>query len=200
MENNQKPNKNNGANGPKMNMPKFNMNWIYLVAILALGLLYFTSGGSANSSMAKTASYSEFKTMVERGYAKKIVVNKSQSILRMYVKPEHIRDVFHKGTDQTGVEPYLEVEFGSVDQVEQFIGKAKEDKVFAGELAFDNRRDNEFFSIILSNLIPILFIVGVWIFIMRRMSGGGGGMGGGVFNVGKSKAKMHTLNHLALTI
>ena len=191
MENNQKPNKNNGANGPKMNMPKFNMNWIYLVAILALGLLYFTSGGSANSSMAKTASYSEFKTMVERGYAKKIVVNKSQSILRMYVKPEHIRDVFHKGTDQTGVEPYLEVEFGSVDQVEQFIGKAKEDKVFAGELAFDNRRDNEFFSIILSNLIPILFIVGVWIFIMRRMSGGGGGMGGGVFNVGKSKAKMY---------
>ena len=70
MENNQKPNKNNGANGPKMNMPKFNMNWIYFIAILALGLLYFTSGGAENSSVAKTASYSEFRTMVERGYAK----------------------------------------------------------------------------------------------------------------------------------
>ena len=191
MDNNQKPNNNMGGNGPKMNMPKFNMNWIYFIAILALGLLYFTSGGSANSSVAKNASYSEFKTMVERGYAKKIVVNKPQSTLRMYVKPEHIRDVFHQGTNQTGAEPYLEVEFGSVDQVEQFVAKAKEEKVFSGELAFDNRRENEFFSLIISNLIPILFIVGLWIFLMRRMGGGGGGMGGGVFNVGKSKAKMY---------
>ena len=179
------------SNGPKMNMPKFNMNWIYFIAILALGLLYFTSGGTANSSVAKTASYTEFKQMVEHGYAKKIVVNKSQSTLRMYVKPEHIRDVFHQGTSQTGAEPYLEVEFGSVDQVEQFVAKAKEDKVFTGDLSFDNRRDNEFFSIIISNLLPILFIVGIWIFLMRRMGGGGGGMGGGVFSVGKSKAKMY---------
>ena len=193
MENNQNPNKNmgNGGNGPKMNMPKFNMNWIYFIAILALGLLWFTSGGPENSSIAKSASYSEFKVMVERGYAKKIVVNKPQGILRMYVKPEHIRDVFKQSTKQTGVDPYLEVEFGSVDQVEQFIAKAKEEKVFTGDLAFDNKRENEFFSLILTNLIPILFIVGLWIFLMRRMGGGGGAVGGGVFNVGKSKAKMY---------
>ena len=193
MENNQNPNKNmgNGGNGPKMNMPRFNMNWIYFIAILALGLLWFTSGGPENSSIAKSASYSEFKVMVERGYAKKIVVNKPQGILRMYVKPEHIRDVFKQSTKQTGVDPYLEVEFGSVDQVEQFIAKAKEEKVFTGDLAFDNKRENDFFSLILTNLIPILFIVGLWIFLMRRMGGGGGGVGGGVFNVGKSKAKMY---------
>ena len=190
MENNQKPNKNNDVNGPKMNMPRFNMNWIYFISILALGLLYFTSGGSS-SSVAKTASYSDFKSMVEHGYAKKIVVNKPQSILRMYVKPEHIRDVFHQSAEQTGKEPYLEVEFGSVDQVEQFVAKAKENKVFTGDLAFDNRRENEFFSLILTNLLPILFIVGIWIFFMRRMGGGGGGVGGSVFNVGKSKAKMY---------
>ena len=191
MENNQKPNKNNGTNGPKMNMPRFNMNWIYFISILALGLLYFTGGGPSNSSVAKTASYSEFRQMVERGYAKKIVVNKPQSTLRMYVKPEHIRDVFHQSAQQTGAEPYLEVEFGSVDQVEQFVAKAKDNKVFTGDLAFDNRRDNEFFSLIITNLLPILFIVGLWIFFMRRMGGGGGGVGGGVFNVGKSKAKMY---------
>ena len=193
MENNQNPNNNmgNGGNGPKMNMPKFNMNWIYFIAILALGLLWFTSGGPENSSIAKSASYTEFKMMVERGYAKKIVVNKPQSVLRMYVKPEHIRDVFKQSTKQTGVEPYLEVEFGSVDQVEQFVAKAKEEKVFTGDLSFDNKRDNEFFSLILTNILPILFIVGIWIFVMRRMGGGGGGVGGGVFNVGKSKAKMY---------
>ena len=193
MDNNQQPNNNmgNGGNGPKMNMPRFNMNWIYFIAILTLGLLWFTSGGPENSSIAKSASYSEFKVMVERGYAKKIVVNKPQGILRMYVKPEHIRDVFQQSAKQTGVEPYLEVEFGSVDQVEQFVAKAKEEKVFTGDLAFDNKRENEFFSLILTNLIPILFIVGLWIFLMRRMGGGGGGVGGGVFNVGKSKAKMY---------
>ena len=190
MEKDQKPNKNNDANGPKMNMPRFNMNWIYFISILALGLLYFTGGGSS-SSVAKTVSYSDFRSMVEHGYAKKIVVNKPQSTLRMYVKPEHIRDVFHQGAKQTGEEPYLEVEFGSVDQVEQFVAKAKDEKVFTGDLAFDNRRDNEFFSIILTNLLPILFIVGIWIFFMRRMGGGGGGVGGNVFNVGKSKAKMY---------
>ena len=187
---NQKQKPNN--NGPKMNMPKFNMNWIYLIAILSLGLLYFSSGGPENSSIAKNATYSNFKTMVSKGYASKIVVNKTQSTLKMYVKPEHIRDVFHQSAQQTGVEPYLDVEFGSVDQVEEFINKAREDKVFTGELAYDNKRDSDFFSLIITNLLPILFIVGLWIFLMRRMGGGGSGMGGGgVFSVGKSKAKMY---------
>ena len=190
MDKNQRQINNNG-NGPKMNMPRFNMNWIYFIAILALGLLYFSSGGPTNSSVAKTATYSEFKTMVSNGYASKIVVNKSQSTIKMYVKPEHIRDVFHQGTQQTGTEPYVEVEFGSIDQVEEFIEKAKEDKTFTGSYSYENRKDNEFFSIIITNLLPILFIVGLWIFLMRRMGGGGMGGGGGVFSVGKSKAKMY---------
>ena len=190
MDKNQRQINNNG-NGPKMNMPRFNMNWIYFIAILALGLLYFSSGGPTNSSVAKTATYSEFKTMVSNGYASKIVVNKSQSTIKMYVKPEHIRDVFHQGTQQTGTEPYVEVEFGSIDQVEEFIEKAKEDKTFTGSYSYENRKDNEFFSIIITNLLPMLFIVGLWIFLMRRMGGGGMGGGSGVFSVGKSKAKMY---------
>ena len=193
MDNNQKQNNNNNnnGNGPKMNMPRFNMNWIYFIAILALGLLYFSSGGPTNSSVAKTATYSEFKSMVTNGYASKIVVNKSQSTIKMYVKPEHIRDVFHQGTQQTGTDPYVEVEFGSIDQVEEFIEKSKEDKIFTGSYSFENKRDNEFFTNIIYNMLPILLIVGIWIFFMRRMGGGGMGGGGGVFSVGKSKAKMY---------
>ena len=98
-------NNNKGDNGPKMNMPRFNMNWIYIIAIAALGLLYFSSGGPSNSSIAKNASYSDFKTMVTNGYASKIVVNKNQSLIKMYVKPEHIRDVFHQSAQQTGSDP-----------------------------------------------------------------------------------------------
>ena len=180
----------NNGNGPKMNMPKFNMNWIYAIAILALGLLYFSSGGPQNSSVSRTATYSDFKSMIDHGYASKIVINKAQGILKMYVKPEHIRDVFHQSAQQTGKDPYVEVEFGSIEQVEEYINQAKEAKTFTGDYTFENKKENDFLNMIFYNGFTILLIVALWIFLFRRM-GGGAGMGGGVFNVGKSKAKMY---------
>ena len=179
----------NNSGDPKMNMPRFNMNWIYAIAIVALALLYLSGGGPSNSSIAKQATYSEFKAMVNRGYASKIIVNKGQGTLRMYVKPEHIRDVFHQGTQQTGNEPYIEVEFGSVDQVESFIEEAKTAKTFTGQYSYENRRDNEMFNMLLYNVLPFVFIIGLMMFFMRRMGGGVGG--NSVFSVGKSKAKMY---------
>ena len=181
-------------NGPKMNMPKFNMNWIYLLAIVTLVLLYMTSSGSENTAQANTeTTYSDFKTFVKRGYANKIVVNKNQNKLRMYVKPEHVRDVFNKGIDQTGRDPYVTVEIGSVDQVEQYVDEARADSTFTGVFAYDNKREDNFFTSLLYNLLPIVFFVGLWLLVMRRMSGGGmGGLGGGgIFSVGKSKAQMY---------
>ena len=180
---------NKGGGDPKMNMPRFNMNWIYAIAIVTLALLYLSSGGPSNSSVAKQSSYSDFKVMVTRGYASKIVVNKSQGTLRMYVKPEHIRDVFHQGTQQTGNEPYVEVEFGSIDQVETFIEEAKTNKTFTGQYSYENRRENEMFNLLIYNVLPWVFIIGLMMFLMRRMSGGVGG--NSVFSVGKSKAKMY---------
>ena len=171
-------------------MPKFNMNWIYAIAILALGLLYFSSGGPENSSVSRTASYSDFKAMIDHGYASKIVINKTQGVLKMYVKPEHIRDVFKQSAKQTGAEPYVEVEFGSIEQVEEYINKAKEAKTFTGDYTFENKKENDFLNMIFYNGFFILMLVAVWMFLFRRM-GGGAGMGGGVFNVGKSKAKMY---------
>ena len=188
MDNN---NKQNNANGPKMNMPKFNMNWIYAIAILALGLLYFSSGGPQNSSISRTVSYSDFKSMVDSGYASKIVINKTQGVLKMYVKPEHIREVFQQSAQQTGKDPYVEVEFGSIEQLEECINQAKEAKAFTGDYTFENRKDNDFLYMILNSIFPILLLIGLWMFFMRRMGGGGMGGGGGVFSVGKSKAKMY---------
>ena len=182
-------NRNNNNQDPNMRMPKFNMNWIYILALFVIGVLYFTNGNT-NSSVRTEASYDQFKKMVLKGYASKIVVNKDKNILHMYVKPEHIRDVFKQGVDKTGKEPSVEVQFGSVDQVELFVEQAKQDKKFAGDFSYENSKDNDFFSMIIYNILPLVFIVGFWIFIMRRM---GGGMGGssGIFNVGKSRAKMY---------
>jgi cell division protease FtsH len=174
-----------------MNMPKFNMNWIYGLVIISLITLYLTTGKEQSSVRTET-TYSDFKVMVTKGYAEKIVVNKNTNTLLMYVKPEHIRDVFHKGVDQTGKNPAVTVNIGSVDQVEQFLNEAKENKKFEGKLDYDNSKDSDVFSWLMSNLFFIGIIILFWMFIIRRMGGGaGGGIGGGIFSVGKSKAQMY---------
>ena len=181
----------NQNNKPQMNMPRFNMNWIYGLVLLALVLLYFTQG-SEQSSVRTETSYSDFKTMVMKGYADKIVVNKHSNSLEMYVKPEHIRDVFHQGVQQTGKSPTVTVAIGDVGQVEQFVNQARQEQKFTGKFSYDNSKDNEFFSSLLMNVLFFAGIIFVWMFIMRRMGGGGAGMGGaGIFNVGKSKAQMY---------
>ena len=171
-------------------MPKFNMNWIYGIVILSLIVLYFTQG-QTKSSINTQVSYSDFKVMVDKGYAKEIVVNKYQNTLEMYVKPEHIRDVFHQGVQQTGTNPCVSVAIGSVDQVEQFINNAREEKKFTGKFSYDNSKDNDFFSSLFMNILFFGGIIMVWMFIMRRMGGGSPMGGAGIFNVGKSKAQMY---------
>ena len=177
-------------NKPQQQMPKFNMNWIYGTVILSLIVLYFTQG-QTKSSINTQVSYSDFKVMVDKGYAKEIVVNKYQNTLEMYVKPEHIRDVFHQGVQQTGTNPCVSVAIGSVDQVEQFINNAREEKKFTGKFSYDNSKDNDFFSSLFMNILFFGGIIMVWMFIMRRMGGGSPMGGAGIFNVGKSKAQMY---------
>ena len=177
-------------NKPQQQMPKFNMNWIYGIVILSLIVLYFTQG-QTKSSINTQVSYSDFKVMVDKGYAKEIVVNKYQNTLEMYVKPEHIRDVFHQGVQQTGTNPCVSVAIGSVDQVEQFINNAREEKKFTGKFSYDNSKDNDFFSSLFMNILFFGGIILVWMFIMRRMGGGSPMGGAGIFNVGKSKAQMY---------
>ena len=164
-------------NKPQMNMPRFNMNWIYGMVIVTLIALYLTQG-SEQSSVRTETSYSDFKVMVMKGYADKIVVNKYSNTLEMYVKPEHIRDVFHQGVQQTGKNPSVNVAIGSVDQVEQFINQAREEKKFSGKFSYDNTKDNDFFSSLLMNILFFGGIIMVWMFLMRRMGGPGAGMMG----------------------
>ena len=179
---------NQNNKNPKMNMPKFNMNWLYFIVLAILAFLFFTGGGG-KSSVSVTTSYSEFKQMVLKGYAKEIVVNSNEKKLQMYVNPEHIRDVFKQGVNNTGTNPSVLVEYGSVDNLENFIEQARAAKKFTGKYSYEND-DHSGLMNILINVLPFVFLVGIWIFFMRRMGGGSGGAGG-VFSVGKSKAKMY---------
>ena len=173
-------------------MPRFNMNWLYITVLMGLLFVFFFSDGSSagGNSMSKPVGYSEFQQMVAKGYASKIVANKDESKLKMFVKADHIREVFNKGTDQTGKEPYVIVEIGSVDQVETFINAEREAGHFTGTFSYENKQGNELWNVLIG-ILPWVLIFGVWIFLMRRMSGGGGSGGSGIFSVGKSKAKMY---------
>ena len=175
---------------PKMNMPRFNMNWLYVVIIAILAFLFMTEGGS-QSSIKTTTSYSQFKTMVLKGYANRIIVNNDEKTLKMYVKTEHVRDVFKQSVKQTGADPFVEVEYGSVDNLETFINEARNQKKFTGDYSYENKNSNTMTNILI-NVLPFVVLVAIWIFLMRRM--GGGGAGGGVFSVGKSKARIYEKN------
>jgi len=170
--------------------PKFSMSWIYMLVLFGLMAMYFFGGDTVGGSASKKVSYDEFKTYVNKGYASKIVINKDESTLKMYVNPQNTRDVFKQGVKSVGNNAYITTEFGSVDKVETFVEAEKKAGKFKGQLNYENKRGNDLFSILLS-FGPILLFIFLWLYFMRRMGGGGSGGSGGVFNVGKSKAKMY---------
>ena len=190
---------NNGApqnaqrNGNNNKKPRMSFTWVYVVIAIALGYLFFAGdeGFQGNNGASKNVTYTVFKQYVENGYANKIVANKDEGTVKMYVKPEHIRDVFKQGVEQTGKQPFVQAEFPSADKLDEFVSLQQELGNFKGELSY--KRSNDTFMQLFWSMAPLLVIIFVWFLIMRRMgSGGGGGFGGmgGIFNVGRSRAQL----------
>ena len=178
-----------GGKGPKM--PRFNMNWLYTIILIALIALFFSGGGEAlGGSAAKEVTYTQFRQYVDKGYVLSVVANKTESTLKIYINPKYTRDVFKMSAQNVGPNPYLKVQFGSIDEVDRYGNEmVKEKKI--NSFSYDNQKDNDFINLLI-NLAPLLFFF-LFIFWMsgRMGSGLGGGMGGGIFSVGKSKAKMY---------
>ena len=170
--------------------PHFNFMWIYLGIALLLGFLVIRSGGpSLLSSSNKEVTYSEFKTYVSKGYASRIVANKRDGSLCMYVSPEHVRDVFPTRSVQPGTEVFVEAEFPSADKLDSFLEQQQEAGNFKGEVSYE--QGDDMFRNILWSFGPLVLIIFFWMFMLRGAGGGGGGGGAmGLFNVGKSRAKL----------
>ena len=190
-------NQQNDNNQPKM--PKFNMGWIYAVGLITLCVFFFSGGGDAlggDASASQTATYTKFKQYVEKGYAKSVEVIKQDGVARMYVKPQNVRDVFGKTQQQTGKKPYVKTQYGSLDELTTYLDSAQQ-RGKVTDVSFDNTKGN-FFTDLLWQFGPLALLIFFWIFLMRRMNGGGAG--GGVFNIGKSKAKMYEkANEMGIT-
>ena len=165
-------------------MPRFNMNWIY--GIIAVTLIYLFVMGNDSGSSTST-SYSSFQEYVHKGYAQRIVAQKDKGQLTVTIKPEYVKEVFRTEPQDMKKPPVLNVEYSSNEKLIEFLDEARANDQFTGELVFE--RSNDLISNIFWNFLPLIIIIAIWIFIMRRMSGSGP-TGGNVFNVGKSKARL----------
>ena len=172
-------------NKPKINVPRFNLTWLYVIIALIFAFLYFSGD---EGSATKEVNYTEFQEMVSKGYADKIVAYDNNAV-EMYIKPDHIVDVFKKDASKVGRSPSINVQIGSMEALDKFLDEQTKEGNFTGSIQYEKKSD--YFSIILWNVLPFVFLIGIWMFAMRRM-GGGGGAGGGsnVFNVGRSKAQL----------
>ena len=172
-------------NKPKMNVPRFSLTWLYVVIAIVFAYLWLSSD---EGSASKEVTYTEFKEMVNKGYASKIIAYDNNTV-EMFIKPENIVDVFKKDASKVGRSPSVHVQVGSMESLDKFLDEQQNSGNFTGSISYEKK--NDYFGLIFWNVVPILFLIGIWIFAMRRMGGGGGpGGGGNVFSVGKSKAQL----------
>ncbi|KAF2081731.1 MAG: ATP-dependent zinc metalloprotease FtsH [Flavobacterium nitrogenifigens] len=176
-------------NNPNPNKFKISPWLIYTAILLVFLFISFATGGSSLSEPAQLTS-SKFNTLLEKGQIEKVIVyNKAEA--EVYLNAAALKDPANKKVaedifKQPNKGPHYTLEIGN----DQIFQTKLEKAVNEHKLKDYNFLQKNNWSDILISLLPIIIIVGVWIFIMRKMSGGGAGGGGQIFNIGKSKAKL----------
>ena len=182
------------ANNINIKKPKFSFTWLYMVIVGIL--LYFFFFGEGNSNPVMEKEYSELTKIISKGYIEEITVYDNNDI-EAYLYKDSASNVFKDKNIAKNARPKIVSTIGSRDNFEKFIFEQKDNGNFKGKLRYEKKTD--YLGGIIWNVLPLVVIIGVWIFIMRKMSGGGGAQGG-VFNVGKSQAKLFDkANHPKIT-
>lgn len=162
---------------------RFSMYWMYAIVIIFLvGILYFD-----DNSMTKDVSYTNFEDYVESGGVKKIVVFSNKNEAEAFLTDSLAEKVF-PGTfkKDAGLSAKILTEIPSADKLQDKIDEWKANGTFTGEVKYEKASD---FSGLLWTFGPVALLIIFWFVMMRRMSGKGDGSGG-VFSVGKSKARI----------
>ena len=177
-------------NGHKQ--PKFNMSWIYgIIAIVLLGFM-FMSPMSGGDPVEITWSRCMTDMIANHDISRLVVVNDRK--VEIFIKPEKLGEARYADAHQSkkrsalGVSPQYFFTIGDVGNFEMRLEEATKDYAPNEQVpvSYEVRENN--LNTIFNWLIFPLLLIGVWIFIFRRMSGGAGG--GQIFNIGKSRAKM----------
>ncbi|MBH45287.1 MAG: peptidase M41 [Flavobacteriaceae bacterium] len=181
----------------KNNKPKFNPYWVYGVIITFLLGISMFSGDNNWQTVSKT-NISDFERFLNEGDIEEVIVV-NQKLAKVTLNSYGLEKSVHQNSKAKNIigqentsGPHYEFEVGNLELFQRKLEQAKENGVnFRYEfMTIENR-----WMDVIMGFLPIIIIIGVWIFLMRRMSGGGaGGAGGQIFNIGKSKAKLFDQN------
>ena len=166
--------------------PKFNFYWIYLaIGIFFIVLSFWNPRGSS-----REVAYSRLEDGLRNGCVSKISIEISKQRAIAEINPKCAKDI--TGIEAEGQEVVrVETIVPSIDEFSKLLNELKTDKVFNGEVRYTEGKD--YFDMFLFSVLPLLLLIGFFVFMNRKMMGGGGP--GGVFNVGKSKAQMFDKNN-----
>ena len=174
---------------------KFNFYWIYGI-IFVIFIAIQVVGSMENS--AKTINFNKLSTMIIDGDVKEVkVIN--QKKVQVYIKEDAIEkynDLRNKGfTGRSNTGPHYSFDMPA-DAFHDNLREFYEDSNIAPEsrvvVTYEEQKD--YWGDILAWTFPFILMIAIWIFIMRRMSSGGGGAGAQIFNIGKSKAQLFDKN------
>jgi len=171
--------------------PKFNVFWIY--GAISLVLLFFVLNN--NTATENEVSFSKFKEYVPQNDIKEIVMVPNMRLAHVYLTDEALKKEEYKeftkkkGLSFIGKTPDFSVQYLDLQNFENYLSEQKQRNNLSFTL--DVKQQDNTFTDLLMGLLPFVLIIGLWLFFMKRMSGGsGGGPGGQIFNIGKSKAKL----------
>ena len=172
---------------PKNNQQKmfmFNLYWLYGLIFIMIFDLYLTN----DSSASKELGWTEFQKLAQENVFDRMVVYNKKNLVEATVKDGRKGLVFRKDSATLGTNPKVYVKIPSADKFSDFYDKSVAENHITTQVSFEEG-DDAIWNFLVS-FGPILLIIVVWIFLMRRMSGGASGGPGGVFSVGKAKAQL----------
>lgn len=172
--------------------PRFSIYWVYAIIFAVLiGIQLFSvfNGKTMDISML------EFKTMIQNGEVEKFDLIKNKEVVRVYLTKAAKEKYKQKLSDSkvsSKEGPEMSFKIGSVEGFEKEMADFYKTYPNIKEVVSYPQNERDWFGGILQFLLPVLLFIGLWILLMRKMSGGaGGGAGpGGIFNIGKSKATL----------
>ena len=185
------------ANKKKNNKSKINIYWFYasvVFFILSIGLL----GGDSGLQNTQPTDISTFENYLRNGDISKVAII-NQRYARVTLNENALDKDIHKsakaknflGQDNLAG-PHYQFEIGTPELFETKLQEIRDSENLNFSIEFTTM-ENRWLDVLLG-FLPIIIIIGIWIFLMRRMSGGSGGAGGQIFNIGKSKAKLFDQN------
>ncbi len=182
---------NNDPNQPVKKGPRFNIYWVY--AIIVALLIGFSMFSTFSGNTAKT-SVLDFESMIAKGEVEKYVVVENRKNVKIFLNEagRKANEAKLKDAGVKGKGPHLSFKVSSLEGFDKSMSDfyAKNPTVKAVDWTVDTEKD--VFGGLLQFLFPILLLIGLWVLMMRKVSGGPGGGGGpgGIFNIGKSKAQL----------